>query len=95
VVDDGALLVAELLGAAPLRLCSAGPALGAWVAAEVVPLRVGFERDSETGTDRVTGGVGVEGDRGALDYGARFWVGAGRPDEGFASWHGISLRLFF
>jgi hypothetical protein len=39
--------------------------------------------------------VGVEGDRGALDYGARFWVGAGLPDEGFASWHGISLRLFF
>ncbi len=65
------------------------------VAAEVVPLRVGFERDSETGTDRVTGGVGVEGDRGALDYGARFWVGEGRPDEGLASWHGISLRLFF
>lgn len=65
------------------------------IAAEVVPLRAGFERDPESGGHRATGGVGVKGDRGALEYGARFWVGADRPDEGLASWHAVSLRLFF
>lgn len=65
------------------------------VAAEAVPLRVGYERATVDASDRVTAGVGVVGDRGGLDYGARFLLGEARGAEGWSSWHGLSLRLFF
>jgi hypothetical protein len=68
---------------------------GELIASEVVPLRLGFERATADGSSRATTGIGVLGDRGAIDYGARFLLGEARASEGWSSWHGLSLRLFF
>ncbi len=62
------------------------------IAAKLVAVRGGWERASESGEDRICGGLGLVSPRGGIDYGMRFPLGRD-PTERLDSWHSLSLRI--
>ena len=58
--------------------------------AALVPVRLGWMRDGESGHAQVTGGLGVANQYFGFNYGARIDLDSG---DSLDHWHGASVRI--
>lgn len=68
---------------------------GRVLAAELVPLRGGFQHDTATGINMVSAGLGIASPEASFDYAFRVALDRPAPAEGLGSWHALSLSISF